>query len=37
MTTALIIILFYFIASQFGLYLLFKKDGEDGWKALIPF
>ena len=37
MTTALIIILFYFIASHFGLYLLFKKAGEDGWKALIPF
>ena len=37
MTTAIYIILFYFIASHFGLYLLFKKAGEDGWKALVPF
>jgi len=37
MTTAIYIILFYFIGSHFGLYLLFKKAGEDGWKALVPF
>ncbi|MBL4707963.1 MAG: signal peptidase I [Flavobacteriales bacterium] len=32
-----IILLIYFISSHFGLYLLFKKAGEAGWKALIPF
>ena len=37
MTTAIIIILFYFIASHFGLFLLFKKAGIEGWKALVPF
>ena len=37
MTTALIIILFYFIASHFGLFLLFKKAGVEAWKALVPF
>lgn len=37
MTTALYIILFYFIGSHVGLYLLFKKAGIEGWKALVPF
>ena len=37
MTTAFYILLFYFIGSHFGLYLLFKKAGVPGWKALVPF
>lgn len=37
MTIPLIIILFYFIASHFGLYLIFQKAGIEGWKALVPF
>jgi len=27
----------YFIAAHIGLYKIFEKLGEDGWKALVPF
>lgn len=32
-----IILLIYFVSSHVGLYLLFQKAGEAGWKALVPF
>ncbi len=37
MQLLIIILLFYFLASHLGLYLLFNKAGIPGWKALIPF
>jgi signal peptidase I len=37
MEIPIIILLTYFIASHFGLYLLFQKAGIEGWKALVPF
>jgi signal peptidase I len=27
----------YFVATHIGLYKIFEKMGEDGWKALVPF
>tara|TARA_B100000809_G_scaffold257833_2_gene300094 strand:- start:3681 stop:5243 length:1563 start_codon:yes stop_codon:yes gene_type:complete len=27
----------YFVAAHIGLYKIFEKMGEDGWKALVPF
>lgn len=32
-----ILLLIYFLSSHVGLYLLFKKAGIEGWKALVPF
>ena len=33
----LILSALYFIATHIGLYKIFEKMGEDGWKALVPF
>jgi signal peptidase I len=33
----LILSAIYFIATHIGLYKIFEKMGEDGWKALVPF
>ncbi len=33
----LILSAIYFIAAHIGLYKIFEKLGEDGWKALVPF
>jgi signal peptidase I len=33
----LILSVIYFIATHIGLYKIFEKMGEDGWKALVPF
>ena len=33
----LILSALYFIATHIGLYKIFEKLGEDGWKALVPF
>lgn len=37
MQLPIILTLLYFILSHIGLYLLFKKAGIEGWKAIIPF
>lgn len=37
MEIPIILILTYYISSHFGLFLLFKKMGIPGWKALVPF
>jgi len=36
-STFLILSVIYFLAAQVGLYKLFEKMGEDGWKVLVPF
>jgi signal peptidase I len=36
-STFLILATIYFLAAQVGLYKIFEKMGEDGWKALVPF
>jgi signal peptidase I len=33
----IILSIVYFIAAHVGLYKIFEKMGEDGWKALVPF
>ena len=33
----IILSIVYFLAAQIGLYKIFEKMGEDGWKALVPF
>jgi len=33
----IILSIVYFVAAHIGLYKIFKKMGEDGWKALVPF
>ena len=37
MQIPIILTVLYFLLSHVGLYLLFKKAGLEGWKALIPF
>ena len=37
MIIPIIVILFYFVFSHIGLYLILQKAGEPGWKALVPF
>lgn len=32
-----ILSIIYFVAAHIGLYKIFEKFGEDGWKALVPF
>ncbi len=32
-----ILSIIYFVATHVGLYKIFEKMGEDGWKALVPF
>ncbi len=32
-----ILSIIYFLAAHIGLYKIFEKIGEDGWKALVPF
>ncbi len=32
-----ILSIIYFLAAHIGLYKIFEKMGEDGWKALVPF
>jgi signal peptidase I len=36
-TLFLILSAIYFVATHIGLYKIFEKMGEDGWKALVPF
>ena len=36
-STFLILSTLYFLACHIGLYKMFEKIGEDGWKALVPF
>ena len=33
----IILSIVYFVAAHVGLYKIFEKMGEDGWKALVPF
>lgn len=33
----LILSIIYFLAAHIGLYKIFEKMGEDGWKAIVPF
>ena len=33
----IILSIVYFVAAHIGLYKIFEKMGEDGWKALVPF
>ena len=33
----IILSIIYFVAAHVGLYKIFEKMGEDGWKALVPF
>lgn len=37
MEIPILLIILYYLSSHFGLYLLFKKMGIEGWKALVPF
>lgn len=37
MQTAIIVLVLYFVLSHIGLFFIFRKAGEAGWKILVPF